>query len=529
MFNLKKPFVFLTGSIGITSISYIVYSIYKKDNIREVNNENVINKENLKLNLEGKIVNGKNELLETNIQNLEEKKFTYEEISKHNKKNDVWVTYKNSVYNISNFIDSHPGGKDKIMLSAGKGLEPFWNLYRQHLKPEILNDILEPMKIGSIQNYDESKYKDNINLYKNEPERDNNLNIHTINPCNAELSKDNIINNWITPNNLWYIRNHEPVPKIDIANYKLNIYKLDDTKVSISLDYIKNMNFKEVVTTIQCGGNRRGSLNKYKKTNGTPWDIGAISTAKWKGVSLRNLIKISGIDRKELLDNYSHIHFESYDNVKISIPIEKGLNEFGDVILAYEMNGEELPRDHGYPLRLIVPGFVGIRNMKWIKSIRFGLDEVNSNWQTGLSYKGLPNYINDVKDIDLSKVPTILEQPVQSTIVNIREDNNNIVLNGYAYSGGGRGIIRVDVSSDNGNTWKMAELKEGSKQKFNRSWAWTFWEISFKRDEIAGKGCENIWVCKATDSSYNTQPKNLEDAWNIRGLNNNSWYRCKSN
>ena len=97
---------------------------------------------------------------------------------------------------------------------------------------------------------------------------------------------------------------------------------------------------------------------------GTPWNIGAISTAEWTGVELRQLL----IKNKDVIDGkVKHIHFEGIDGVKASIPIEKVMNPYGDVILAYEMNGEELPRDHGYPLRVIVPGYVGIRNIKRLK------------------------------------------------------------------------------------------------------------------------------------------------------------------
>ena len=171
------------------------------------------------------------------------------------------------------------------------------------------------------------------------------------------------MDNWITPNELWYIRNHHPVPNIDINKFKLTI-----NNNSLSLEDIKKMECKKVLSTIQCGGNRREELNTINKTSGTSWNYGAISTAEWSGVPLCDLlIKFGMLDNDINNCKIKHVHFEGYDGVKASIPIEKAMNSYGDVIIAYKMNGEEIPRDHGYPLRVIIPGYVGIRNIKWLK------------------------------------------------------------------------------------------------------------------------------------------------------------------
>jgi sulfite oxidase len=452
-----------------------------------------------------------------NNNNKKVNKFTYDDVSKHdNSTNGIWVTYKDNVYDITNFIENHPGGKDKILLSAGKGLEPYWNIYKQHTNnSSIIKDILTPMKIGTLSNYDPEKYKGITDPYINDPDRDTELNFHSRSPCNAETPKNQIMNNWITPNELWYIRNHHPVPDIDIKKFKLTI-----NNNSLSLEDLKKMKCKKVISTIQCGGNRRGELNNIGKTSGTSWDYGAISTAEWRGVPLRDLLINFGITDNDNIIN--HVHFEGYEGVKSSIPIEKAMNNYGDVLVAYEMNGEDLPRDHGFPLRVIIPGYVGIRNIKWLKKITTSDKEVDGIWQRGISYKGLPHYIKDANDISIDKIAPIQELPVQSCIVDILPDKEKLKIKGFAWSGGGRGIIRVDISCDGGKTWNMAELKKGSEQKLNKAWAWTFWEFNTtnKKGEI---------ICKATDSSYNTQPENSEFSWNIRGLNNNSWHRIKWN
>jgi sulfite oxidase len=447
------------------------------------------------------------------------KKYTYEEISKHtSKENGIWVTYKDSVFDITDFINNHPGGKDKIMLAAGKGIEPYWDIYKQHTNNEsIVNDILNPMRIGFIKEYDKNKYNNVNDPYIKDPTRSSDLNYHSVTPCNAETPLDEITNNWITPNDLWYIRNHNPVPNIDINKYKLNISSTSNDYV-FTIDELKKLKSKKIITTMQCGGNRRNNLNDYKKTSGTLWNIGAISTAEWKGVPLRDIIIQKGL----LNDKIKHIQIEGIDGVKASIPIEKVMNIYGDVLLAYEMNGEDIPRDHGYPLRIIVPGHVGIRNIKWIKNIILSKEEAEGTWQKGISYKGIPHYIDDVNNINIDDIAPIQEMPIQSCITNITKSHDEIIAKGFAWSGGGRGIIRVDVSFNDGKTWKMANLKEGRDQPFNKAWAWTFWEakIDIPKDKVTV-------CCKAIDSSYNTQPEKQETTWNIRGLNNNSWHKIK--
>ena len=112
-----------------------------------------------------------------------EKKYSYDEVSRHNNSNvGIWTTYKKNVYDITSFIDNHPGGKDKIMLSAGKSIEPYWNIYKQHTNnPDIINDILNPMKIGVLKNYDPEKYKNVTDPYSKDPTRSSYLHFHSIN------------------------------------------------------------------------------------------------------------------------------------------------------------------------------------------------------------------------------------------------------------------------------------------------------------------------------------------------------------
>jgi sulfite oxidase len=202
---------------------------------------------------------------------------------------------------------------------------------------------------------------------------------------------------------------------------------------------------------------------------------------------------------------------------------------------------DELPRDHGYPLRVIVPGHVGVRNVKWLSKIKLCSEEADGPWNRGIAYKGFgPGYFS-VEGLNIDSVPTMQEMPIQSVVAEAEnvslslattsekdEKKRTVEMSakGFAWSGGGRAIIRVDVSANNGLTWQTANLKEGSDQPLSKAWAWTFWEIDdLEVDTTHLKPGDEIKVLvKATDASYNAQPENPAAIWNLRGLANNSWH-----
>jgi sulfite oxidase len=190
----------------------------------------------------------------------------------------------------------------------------------------------------------------------------------------------------------------------------------------------------------------------------------------------------------------------------------------------YEMNGVDLPPEHGGPLRAVVPGHVGVRNVKWVGKIVTSAVEAEGPWQRGISYKGFSPNITSFEGVDVESIQSIQEQPVTSAIIEPHagdtfEPGQAIDARGFAWSGGGRGIVRVDVSADGGKTWTTAKLLDGATQPPNRAWAWTFWEAEIP----CPPGATEVHLCcKATDVSYNSQPENSESIWNIRGLNNNA-------
>lgn len=471
--------------------------------------------------------------------------FTMDEIRQHDTlENRVWVTYKDGVYDITDFIamGNHPGG-DKIYMAAGGAVEPFWHLYAVHKNNKEILSILEEYRIGNLAKEDrkekaeEEAKRDKDNPYAKDPKRHPLLSPASVTPFNAEPPPSILADNFITPNEFFYVRNHLPVPEVYEDDYELEveIEGQEEPKI-LTLEDIKTKFPKVSVTSaIQCAGNRRSEMNSVKKVKGLSWGRAAIGNATWSGARLRDVLAWAGVGEDDV-GAWRHLHLDGLDTgpdgsaYAVSIPLSKATSASGDCILAYEMNGLPIPRDHGFPVRAIVPGSVGARNVKWLGHMLVSREESTGHWQAN-DYKGFSPSV-DWHNVDFTSAPAIQELPVQSSICEPEEGqtiklnpNGRLGLKGYAWSGGGRGIVRVDVSVDGGKTWQIARLRQDEEQEYNRQWAWTLWTMEAEVPPTVDQKCElSIWV-KATDSSYNTQPEEFAPIWNLRGVLSNAWHR----
>lgn len=456
------------------------------------------------------------------------------DVGKHKTVSDrVWVTYKNGVYDVTEYMKQHPGG-NRILLAAGGDIEPFWNLYGVHKQNEIY-EILEGLRIGNITEEAPKREVDSNDPYATDPARHPALVPSSERPFNAEPPVSMLMQEYITPNELFFVRNHLPVPEVDVKKFSLELGLEGKNKTNkLNLDTLKRkFKKKTVTTTVQCAGNRRSDMTKIKPVKGLSWGHAAISTAQWSGATLNDVLHYVGIDLDRAAAEYNHIQFEGMDTgpdgttYGASIPLEMARDLRNDIIIAYEMNGTDIPRDHGYPLRIIVPGVVGARQVKWLNKIMLSKDESASHWQQR-DYKGFNSSV-DWDTVDFSKSPAIQFLPVQSAICEPLdgeeiEDDEYVTVKGYAWSGGGRGINRVDVSADGGKTWKTADLQTNGQTPY-RAWAWTFWETTLELPK--GNGGTVELVCKACDSQYNVQPDSVDGIWNLRGCLSNAWHRIK--
>mmetsp|Transcript_14320 Transcript_14320/g.20988 ORF Transcript_14320/g.20988 Transcript_14320/m.20988 type:complete len:567 (-) Transcript_14320:444-2144(-) len=487
--------------------------------------------------------------------------FTLEEISKMNGSNNtpIYMSYAGNVYDVTKFIPNHPGGSEQILLAAGGPIEPYWNLYRQHFASDLPMKHLENMIVGTLNEDDQERIDEENEMdeehdpFMDDPERSKKLIVHNETPMNAEVPEELICESYITPNELFYLRHHHPVPTVDPETYrlKINLNAINPNlgTVSLSLSDLKSMPYTKITSTLQCGGNRRGEYNAIHKTAGTPWKQGAISTATWGGVLLRHVLMKAGFADEELAIHLGvqHVRFKSLDGFQASIDLEKAYSRYGDVLLAYEMNGEALPRDHGFPVRMIVPGYIAVRNVKWVEGIELSKEEAEGAIQRGLSYKILPLGVTDATGIDLDDIPAMQQESIFSGITKLEllQPHNHdqrdqhaastphetdqqqrvmVKTSGWAFAGGGRNIVRVDLTGDGGNTWTTATFTHGHDQRFHKAWAWVFW--SAELPAVVDQNTGTVEVCsKAVDMAYNIQPEYCAQMWNLRGLVNNSWFR----
>lgn len=469
--------------------------------------------------------------------------YTREEVAKHNSLDHggrVWVTFKDGIYDVTNFIPLHPGGKKTIMLAAGKSVEPFWAMYEsQHYTPQVMK-LIAKYRIGTLRDHRFQETRTDpevVDQYENEPERVHNVPVHERRPYNAGTIVSLIPDNYITPAEITYVRNHHAVPLIDPSTYELTIGD-SENPVTLSLNDLEwNFQPHEIVATMICSGYRRREFNNapHPIQGGVRWEADAVSTARWTGVLLRDLQPLIENHSTRSKDNeFRHVWFvgsdEPYD---ASVPVEKAFSAKGDVIVAYEMNGGPIPRDHGGPVRMVIPGHAGARSVKWLKRIKASDEESKSPWQRGPAYKVFgAMYTADIPEHP-ELTPSIQEVPVQSAISryevihNAASGTTEIEMKGWAWSGGGRRILRVETSVDGGKTWMDAELQQGRDQPSGRAWAWTFW--TSRRMAIAkGHASRDAeLVVRALDESFNVQPERVESIWNIRGNLNNSYHRVR--
>lgn len=480
--------------------------------------------------------------------------YTRKEVSEHyNHETRIWTTFRNGVYDITEFIKRHPGGSDKIILSAGGSLENFWEMYSFHKQPEVFK-LLEKFRIGNLHSKDVLDLKDiqNFDQLKQESSvgRSSGLQIHQEFPFCAEGKGDLFVSSYFTNNENFFVRNHYKVPQeLDKKTYQLeleltkphernrpvnedNEEEEDEEAFKISLEeLLQKYPSTKRISMIVCTGNRRDQMKVNDEnllTKGLKWKGGAIGNGIWEGVSLRDILIDYGYRSKKDCKGL-HLIVYGYDKdfqgtpYNISIPLE---DAYERAMLATKLNGEDIPHDHGYPVRLIVPGFYGVRNVKWVKSLIVSDEQAKGAFQQQ-DYKLIPREM-DWEKVDMSKLDPINRIHLNSAIITPRnnqvidKDTKELVIKGWSNGYDGAEVLWVELSFDQGKSWVNADLKY-QKDREGKVYGWTLWEYKLDGKELHGDSL-NIWV-RAFDALGNEQPIDCERIWNLRGLANNSYHR----
>jgi sulfite oxidase len=345
--------------------------------------------------------------------------------------------------------------------------------------------------------------------------------VHEREPFNAEPLPAALAEAMLTDVASFYSRNHGPIPRLDESAFRLTIGGMVRQELQLSLPQLRSdFQSHSLTATLQCAGNRRAGLIKVRDIPGEdPWGSGATSNAEWTGVRLADILKSAG-----LFPAAAHVSFFAPDVSQLaspaqpyggSIPVAKALGE--EVLLAWAMNGEPLTAAHGAPLRVVVPGYIGARSVKWVQRVNVQA-EPSDNYFQATAYRLLPAEADPTlagpgDGLSLSSVA--LNSAILKPANGEHLPAGAVEVVGYAFAGDDRRIARVDVSLDGGVTWAQAHLDDQPSP-----WAWCQWRTTVHIPE----GTTEI-TARAWDSSGAAQPESAAHLWNPKGYINNSWDR----
>lgn len=345
--------------------------------------------------------------------------------------------------------------------------------------------------------------------------------VHERDPYNAEPPPAALAGQPLTGIESFYSRNHGPVPDLDPASWRLVVDGMVEKELKLSRENLQTQFATHTLTvTLQCAGNQRAGFLQVRDIPGEdPWGPGATSTAQWTGVRLGDVLAAAGV-----AGDARHVAFAAPDVSELakpaqtygsSIPVAKARS--GEVLLAWAMNGVDLPPAHGGPVRVIVGGYIGARSVKWVQRITVQAGP-SDNYFQATAYRVLPASA-DPDQVGPGDGISLTDVALNSAILQPNPDAEIPAglceVTGYALAGGGRGIARVDVSVDDGTTWQLATLDEETSP-----WAWRLWRttVGFEPGEVSIVAC-------AWDTTAAPQPESPEQLWNPKGYVNNSWPR----
>ncbi|MEU6642233.1 sulfite oxidase [Saccharomonospora sp. NPDC046836] len=318
----------------------------------------------------------------------------------------------------------------------------------------------------------------------------------------------------LTPPGLHYLLTHYDIPALDPVSWRLSVTGLVSTPLELTLDDLRARPARTVRVTMECAGNGRAHLRPRPISQ--PWLVEAVGTAEWTGVPLRDVLADAGVD-----DTGVDVVFTGADHgvergveqdYQRSLALPDALRD--EVLLAYEMNGMPLPPQHGFPLRLVVPGWYGMAHVKWLRAVEI-VDEPFTGFQNAVAYRSRQTADEPGEPITHIAPRALLIPPgfpdFQSRHRIVRP--GRVELAGRAWSGRAP-LASVEISTDDGVTWREATLAADDGHR----WAWRRWSATWQ----AEPGRYTLAV-RATDADGNTQPE--AEAWNRGGFANNAVHR----
>jgi DMSO/TMAO reductase YedYZ molybdopterin-dependent catalytic subunit len=318
----------------------------------------------------------------------------------------------------------------------------------------------------------------------------------------------------VTPVGLHYLLTHYDIPAVDESAWRLAVDGLVERPLSLSLTDLRERPSAELVVTMECAGNGRAHVEPHVVSQ--PWLLEAVGTARWRGTPLAPLLDEAGIQggAVEVLFTGLDRGVEGGEEQAYARSLSLADALAGEALLAYEINGVPLPPQHGFPLRLVVPGWYGMTSVKWLAHVSV-LAEPFDGYQMRHSYRlrqeedepGVP--LSRIQVRSLVVPPGIPDFLTRARVV----EEGECLLRGRAWSGEDE-VAEVEVSADGGETWAEAELGAPELGRF----AWRAWTFSWDAKPGEWELCS-----RARDAAGNVQP--LEPPWNVGGYANNAVQR----
>ncbi|MFI5546237.1 sulfite oxidase [Streptomyces sp. NPDC051815] len=305
----------------------------------------------------------------------------------------------------------------------------------------------------------------------------------------------------LTPVDRFFVRNHTSTPRIDAGAWRLTVWGdgLAGGPVDFSYDRLRSLRPVERTLFIECAGNGRSfyTTQQGQQVSGTSWTLGAIGVARWRGARLSDVLRLAGVGRGAVdvlprgLDDAVVANGVDLGRVRRPLPVAKALD---DVLLAYEMNGRPLPPDHGGPVRLVVPDWVGISSIKWVGDIEVSDEPLYSPWNTDMYRLFGPEHpAQGSAPLTRQSLKSAFELELGATV----PVHRTRLLTGRSWSAAAA-VTRVEVSTDGGGRWRTARMHDASRRG-----GWVRWSVPWTPRATGATAL----LARATDATGRTQPE----------------------
>jgi len=322
-------------------------------------------------------------------------------------------------------------------------------------------------------------------------------------PADLEMPLDGF-HEWITPVDRFFVRCHTYFPeRVNLSDWRLKIDGVVNQPLTLTMDDLKKLPRVELVGVLECAGNGRAFYQP--RVAGTQWAFGSVGNGRWAGVRFRDVLQKAGLKEsaKAILLDGSDSPLGSMPKFQRTVTVEKALDP--DTLLAYEMNGQPLADEHGFPLRLIASGWAGDSWVKWLRHVEVLDHEFEGFWMK-TAYRHPTHHVEPGAAVDPSELVSVTDLNVKSVIAMPGNwaKPGRVRISGTAWSNGSP-VTKVDISVDGGNTWKPAKLGKDQSR-----YAWRLWELDWQAP--AGK---HTLIARATNAAGQMQP--LREEWNPSG------------